>query len=86
MVSNQLNFIRKTSYIFNLNYSKIEKLEGWGKLSINNLKKSIEKSKDIALDRFIYSIGIRHIGQENGKILANFFKTPDKFSELFSFV
>mgnify|MGYP001259987989 CR=1 FL=1 len=57
--------------------------EGWGKLSINNLKKAVEKSKSIALDRFIYSVGIRHIGQENGKILANFFKTPKRFSELF---
>ena len=79
----ELNFIRIPSDIFNLNYSKIEKLEGWGKLSINNLKKAIDNSKSIALDRFIYSIGIRHIGQENGKILANFFKTPERFSELF---
>jgi len=79
----ELNFIRVPSDIFNLNYSKIEKLEGWGKLSINNLKKAVEKSKSIALDRFIYSVGIRHIGQENGKILANFFKTPKRFSELF---
>ena len=81
----ELNFIRIPSDIFNLNYSKIEKLGGWGKLSINNLKKAIDDSKSIALDRFIYSIGIRHIGQENGKILANFFKTPERFSELFIF-
>ena len=66
-----------------MSYSKIEKLEGWGRLSINNLKKAIDKSKSIPLDRFIYSIGIRHIGQENGKILANFFKTPKGFSKLF---
>ncbi len=79
----ELNFIRIPSDIFNLNYSKIEKLEGWGKLSINNLKKAVEKSRSIALDKFIYSVGIRHIGQENGKILANFFKTPKRFSELF---
>ena len=44
----ELNFIRVPSDIFNLNYSKIEKLEGWGKLSINNLKKAVEKSKSIA--------------------------------------
>ena len=35
------------------------------------------------LNRFIYSIGIRHIGQENAKILASFFKSINKFSELF---
>ena len=79
-----LNFVRIPSDIFSLNYSKIEKLEGWGKLSIKNLKKAISESKNIVLDRFIYSIGIRHIGQENGKILANFFKTSEKFSELFN--
>ena len=78
-----LNFIRIPSDIFNLDYSKIEKLDGWGKLSVSKLKKAVDESKSIVLDRFIYSIGIRHIGLENGKILANFFKTPEKFSELF---
>ena len=36
--------------IFNLNYKKIEKLDGWGELSANNLRKSIEESKNIGLD------------------------------------
>ncbi len=80
----ELKFIRIPSDIFNLDYSKIEKLEGWGKLSINNLKKAIKDSKNIVLDRFIYSIGIRHIGQENAKILGNFFKNVKQFSELFN--
>ena len=39
----------------------------------------LEKSKTIDLDRFIFSIGIRHIGQENAKILAGF-KSINKFS------
>ncbi len=80
----ELKFIRTPADIFNLNYDKIEKLEGWGKLSISNLQKSINDSKTIVLDRFIYSIGIRHIGQENAKILGAFFKTDKKFSELLS--
>ncbi len=78
-----LKLIKEPSDIFNLNYNKIEKLEGWGELSINNLKKAIEKSKTINLDKFIFSIGIRHIGQENAKILASFFLTIKKFKELF---
>ena len=78
-----LKFIKKPSDIFNLNYSKIKKLEGWGDLSINNLKKAIEKSKIISLDKFIYSIGIRHIGQENAKILASFFSSVKEFIKLF---
>ena len=40
-------------------------------------------SKTIELDRFIFSIGIRHIGQENAKILAGFFRSISKFTELF---
>ena len=78
-----IKFVRTPVDIFSLNYDKIEKMEGWGKLSIKNLKKAINDSKKIVLDRFIYSIGIRHIGQENAKILAGFFKTDKKFSELF---
>ena len=68
--------------IFCLDYNKISKLEGWGDLSIKNLKKAINESKNINLERFIFSIGIRHIGQENAKILAGYFKTCKKFSDL----
>ena len=78
-----LNFIKEPSDIFDLNYNKIQKLEGWGELSIDNLKKAIKKSQMIYLDRFIYSIGIRHIGQENAKILASFFNSIKEFIKLF---
>ncbi len=78
-----LKLVKKPSDIFDLDYEKIVKLEGWGILSINNLKKAIEKSKIITLDRFIFSIGIRHIGQENAKILAGFFASIEEFSKLF---
>ena len=37
----------------------------------------------ITLDRFIFSIGIRHIGQENAKILADFFNSIEEFKKLF---
>ena len=78
-----LKLIRKPSDIFTINYNKIKDLEGWGELSIMNLKNAIDKSKIIELDRFIFSIGIRHIGQENAKILADFFKSIGKFCDLF---
>ena len=80
----ELKFIRSPADIFGLDYKKIEKLDGWGKLSVKNLQNAIVKSKNIVLDRFIYSIGIRHIGQENAKILGNYFKKSEKFSELFN--
>ena len=77
-----LNLIKEPSDIFQLNYDKIRKLEGWGELSIENLKKAIFKSKTINLERFIFSIGIRHIGQENAKVLAAFFISIREFSQL----
>ncbi len=77
-----LKIIKEPSDIFQLNYNKIKELEGWGDLSINNLKKAIDDAKKIPLNRFIYSIGIRHIGQENAKILAAFFLSIKEFSKL----
>ena len=80
-----LKLVKKPSDIFNLDYKKIENLEGWGKLSVNNLKTAIDKSSKILLDRFIYALGIRHIGQENAKLLSNFFKSITKLTELFNY-
>ncbi len=77
-----LGLIKKPSDIYQIDYNKVKHLEGWGELSIDNLKKAIEKSKDIDLDKFIFSIGIRHIGQENAKILAGFFKSLTRFLNL----
>jgi len=68
--------------IFNLDYNKIENLEGWGKQSVSNLKYSIEEKKNISLEKFIYALGIRHIGLENAKILAKYFKTCKNFINL----
>ena len=78
----QLKLIKYPQDIYKLNFDKISKLEGWGKLSSENLKKSIEKTKFITLDKFIFALGIRHIGQENAKILAKFFKTINNFKIL----
>ncbi|MDB9773992.1 NAD-dependent DNA ligase LigA, partial [bacterium] len=77
-----LKLIRFPQDIFNLNYDKIESLEGWGKLSVTNLKFSIEQKKKISLDKFIYSLGVRHIGQENAKLIARHLKTAINFFKL----
>ena len=77
-----LNFIRLPQDIFTLDYKKIEKFEGWGELSVSNLKTAIEKSKDISLAKFIYSLGMRHIGQENAKNLSRYFISIKNFLKL----
>ena len=68
--------------IFKLDFKKIETLEGWGKQSVENLKYSINEKKKISFERFIYSLGIRHIGLENAKILSKHFKSFSKFMSL----
>jgi len=77
-----LKLIKLPQDIFNLNYNEIEKLEGWGKLSVTNLKFSINQKKKISLERFIYSLGIRHIGQENTKLIARHLKSSLNFLKL----
>ena len=51
----------------------------WGKQSFENLKSSINQKKNISLEKFIYALGIRHIGLENAKLLSKYFKSVSKF-------
>jgi DNA ligase (NAD+) len=74
-----LNLIKFPQDIFNLDFNKIESLEGWGRQSMENLKYSINQRKNISLERLIYSLGIRHIGLENAKILSKYFKSFSNF-------
>ena len=78
----ELKLIKLPQDIFSLDYKKIEQLDGWGKLSVLNLKHAIEKSKKISLEKFIYALGIRHIGQENAKLLAQHLKSIETFHQL----
>ena len=74
--------IRYPQDIFNLNFDIIKSLEGWGNLSVSNLKYSINLKRTIDLDRFIFSLGIRHIGLENSKLISNHLKSSQKFFDL----
>jgi DNA ligase (NAD+) len=74
-----LNLIKLPQDIFNLDFEKIENLEGWGKQSMENLKYSINQRKSISLERLIFSLGIRHIGLENAKILSKYFRSFSNF-------
>ena len=76
------NLIRYPQDIFSLNFDEIKKFEGWGNLSASNLKYSIETKKTISFERFIFALGIRHIGLENSKLISKYLKTPQKFFDL----
>ena len=77
-----LEFIKLPNDIFNLNFETISRLEGWGSQSAANLKNSINKAKKLKLDKFIYSLGIRHIGQENAKLISEFLGNSSNFVKL----
>ena len=84
MVENfwSLGLIKLPQDIFNLNYSKIENMDGWGKQSVANLKYSINLRKTISFEKFIYALGIRHIGLENAKIISKNLKSLKNFIAL----
>ena len=75
----KIKLIKLPQDIFKLDFEKIESLEGWGKQSVENLKYSINQKKNISLEKFIYALGIRHIGLENAKLLSKYFKSASKF-------
>ena len=75
----KIKLIKLPQDIFKLDFEKIESLEGWGKQSVENLKYSINQKKNISLEKFIYALGIRHIGLENAKLLSKYFKSVSKF-------
>jgi len=71
----ELNIVRNFTDIFQINLYKKEiiELEGWGELSFQNLLNSIEKSKQIEFNKFLFSLGIRFVGETISSILAGEF-------------
>lgn len=61
--------------------TKLENIEGFGKTSVNKLYKAINARREIALSRFLYGLGIRHVGEVNAKRLARAYATYSKFEE-----
>jgi DNA ligase (NAD+) len=59
--------------------SKLAEREGWGATSAAKLFAAIEARRDIRLDRFIYSLGIRHVGETTAKLLARNYRTAEAF-------
>ncbi len=77
-----LGWIREPADIFTLAQrhgdgamQSVRKLEGWGQTSADNLFAAIEARRSIPLDRLIYALGIRHVGQIVGRMLARHYET-----------
>lgn len=79
-VINQLVDARRiTSYsdIYSLTIFDLLNLELFGDKKTDNLLKAIEKSKNAALDKFIFALGIRHVGSKTAEILARHFQNME---------
>ena len=86
----QIRIFWKKGYILNFHdiflledkiYNKeinLKEIEGFGEKSISNLLSSIKMSKNISFDKFIFSLGIRHVGQGIALILSRKFEDFDK--------
>ncbi|WND02840.1 NAD-dependent DNA ligase LigA [Temperatibacter marinus] len=55
--------------------------EGWGEQSVGNLFAAIEERREIDFHRFLFGLGIRHVGQQNAKLLARNYETAENFRD-----
>lgn len=76
----ELGLLHDIPGIYKLDYEKISQLEGFGKKSLDNLKTAIEASKKQPLNRLIYALGIRYVGETTAKTLANSVKNLMEFA------
>lgn len=67
--------------IYSLKYEDLVKLERMGPKSSQNLLDEIEKSKHRELDRLIYALGIRHVGERTAQALAAHFKSLERLAK-----
>ncbi|MEX3955582.1 NAD-dependent DNA ligase LigA [Trinickia sp. EG282A] len=71
------NLVRTPADLFNLGFSTLAELDRFAEKSAQNLLDSLEKAKKTTLTRFIYALGIRHVGESTAKDLARHFGSLD---------
>lgn len=74
------DLVKDPADLFDLQESDLEPLERFAEKSAKNLVGAIQKAKNITLSRFIYALGIRHVGEETAIDLAQRFGTFDKLA------
>ncbi len=75
----QTGLIRDVGDIYFLQHAQLAALERMGDQSAHNIMRAIEQSKRPSLDRFLYALGIRYVGDQTAKILAHSF---DNFEQI----
>ncbi|MDR3101495.1 MAG: NAD-dependent DNA ligase LigA [Paraburkholderia sp.] len=71
------NLVRTPADLFNLGFATLAELDRMAEKSAQNLLDSLEKAKSTTLARFIYALGIRHVGESTAKDLAKHFGSLD---------
>jgi DNA ligase (NAD+) len=78
-------WVKEPADIFTLqkrnNKLKLEEIEGYGETSVRNLFAAIEERRRISLERFIYALGMRHVGETTALALARGYGSWDSFHE-----
>lgn len=79
----ELGWIAEITDVYNLeqHYDRLSTMSGFGKKSVDKLRKSIENSKTVRLDKFITSLSIPGIGTSQSRELAKVFNTWDDFRD-----
>ena len=67
--------------LYSLDFEQIEQMKGFGKISVNNLRQSIEASKQQPLSRLLFALSIPEIGQVNAQMLAAAFGDIESIQE-----
>ncbi|HKP26214.1 MAG TPA: NAD-dependent DNA ligase LigA [Dongiaceae bacterium] len=77
----QDDLVKTPADIFRLHRRSVELLdrEGWGESSVKNLLDAIEARRTIPLDRFIYALGIRQVGEATAKLLARHYHSLEEW-------
>ena len=73
--------IKDAADLFTIKAEDVERLERFAEISANKLVSSIQSKKTVTLDRYIYALGIRHVGQQTAFDIANHFGSIDRFKE-----
>jgi DNA ligase (NAD+) len=76
-----MGIVRTLPELYKLGFAKLNELERMGEKSANKLVDAIERSKATTLPRFLFGLGIRHVGETTAKDLARHFGDVDKLME-----
>jgi len=73
--------LRSVVDIYRIDYAQFQGREGFGDKKINNLMAAVEKSKSTSLEKFIFALGIRHVGEATARAMAAFFRSIEAIAE-----